>query len=144
MLPELGAAFEPHGRTATLADAYDIVPQVLFDHEAPLLSMRIGGKRFWREITAEYLIEEDIGWGLPRARVAWVVEETLRRVQGAAAELAENSGAVSGDTNGHTLTGVDRLVRFLTEVTSNLLRGDPAWAGRSIPPAIAITGVRGQ
>ena len=65
MLPGLSGAFEPRGRTATLADAYDIVPQVLFDHEASLLSMWIGGKRFWREITAEHLIEEGTRWGLP-------------------------------------------------------------------------------
>ena len=144
MLPELGAAFEPHGRTATLADAYDIVPQVLFDHEASLLSLRIGGKKFWREITAEHLIEEGTRWGLPRTRAAGVVEETLRRIQGAAAELAENSGAVSGEATAGTLAGVDRLVRFLTEVTSNLLRGDPAWAGHSTPPAIAISGAMGS
>jgi len=125
MLPELAEAFRaPAG--ARLADAYDIVPQVLFTRgESDPLAMRVGGEFAPGSVTVEHLVREAESWGMPRGRATSVVEDTLRGLVTAVEALGERHGVSAG------------LPAFLLEQTGNLLRGDRAWT-RPLPPAIAF------
>lgn len=150
MLPGLPAAFDLAGRTSVLADAYDLVPQVLFDHEVGALALRVADKYLWAEITAADLVSEGMRWGLPEATAARVVEETLARIQEAAEQLGKPQlhvgqewagvadGRGSGDNAEAAVRSGMRVRALLGEVTANLQRGDAAWTRRGLPPAIAI------
>lgn len=125
LLPDLGGAFETRGARATLADAYDVVPQTLFDPEPSPLSLRINGRSVLSDVTAADAVAEGSSWGLAPSRASEIVSSTLQRILGA----VEAQSAVDRPT--------ERTMQLLREQSENLLRGDRAWT-RAMPPAIAL------
>ncbi len=124
LLPSLADAFRP-AAAARLADAYDIVPQVLFSAERDPLALRVNGHQDSGAITAEDLIAEGRSWGVPRSRAAEVVSSTLESIRSAVENIGDRHSAPAS------------LPTFLIEQAENLLRGDRAWT-RPLPPAIAF------
>lgn len=122
LLPDLADAHDPHAGRICLADAYDLVPQVLFDAESAPLALRVNSRSLPSEITAEDLIAEGVSWGITRGRAEGVVVSSLRDIL-EASELPDGSAGVSA---------------LLQEQAGNLLRGDRAWT-RPLPPAIALS-----
>ena len=109
------------GWGARLADAYDIVPQSLFDPEQSPFAMRIHGEAQPNAITAEHFIAEACGWGLQREAAEQVVATTLGGIRDAIMTIEPG------------LVG-ERLPRYLLERVENLERGDRVWT-RPLPPA---------
>ena len=108
---------------ARLADAYDIVPQVLFTKgESDPLAMRVGGELAPGAITTAHLVREAKSWGMAHPRATSVVETTLAEIVTAVERLGERHGVSAS------------LPAFLLEQSHNLLRGDPACT-RPLPPA---------
>jgi serine/threonine-protein kinase HipA len=125
LLPELADAFRAPAEVR-LADAYDIVPQVLFTSGASdPLAMRVDGESAPGSITAEHLVREAERWGIPSGRAASVVDDTLRELVAAVEALGLRHGVSAS------------LPAFLLEQSGNLRRGDRAWT-RPLPPAIAF------
>lgn len=124
LLPSPEEAFDRSTGATHLADAYDVVPQALFEVDSSPLAMKIAGRSEAGAVTASDLVSEAVSWGMPEADATSGVTDTLTKLLAAlATEHAQ----------------VPRSVPlFLEEQASNLLRGDRAWT-RSIPPAIAIT-----
>lgn len=108
--------------SASLADAYDIVPQSLFNAEQSPYAMSIGGMSQPNEVTVAHLVGEAVNWGLPESDAERIVAATLRKIEQAVGCLE--------------LSGVeDRLPRYLLERVTNLQRGGRVWA-RALPPAL--------
>lgn len=128
MLPALSGATDPKTSRIRLADAYDLVPQSLFDVESTPLAMRVNSRSLAGEITAEDLTAEGVSWGISPARATETVDSALRGILTAVG--AQSSIPVS-----------PRVPEFLNEQTENLLRGDRAWT-RPLPPAIALSAPR--
>lgn len=125
LLPTLADAFGAPGE-ARLAEAYDIVPQVLFTRgESDPLAMAVNGEFAPGVITVGHLVREAERWGMPRSRATTVVEDALRSIAGAVLTLGQRHGVSAA------------LPVFLLEQTANLRRGDRAWT-RPLPPAIAL------
>lgn len=127
LLPDLADAFHARSGRTRLADAYDVVPQVLFDAEPSPLAMRINGRSLPGEITMADLVAEGASWGIALSRASEVVESTLRGITAAVARHPTDAA------------GSVRVASLLQERSENLLRGDRAWT-RSLPPAIALAG----
>ena len=125
LLPDLGAAFGADAERIRLADAYDLVPQVLFEADPPPLAMRINGRSLPGGITIADLVAEGVSWGLRESRASEIVESVLDEV------IAAVSARPAGDAVAR------RVSALLQEQSENLLRGDPAWT-RPLPPAIAL------
>lgn len=124
LLPSLEDAFRPPG-PARLADAYDIVPQVLFSADRDPLALRVNGHQDSGAITAEDIVAEGRSWGIPLSRTTDIVVSTLEGIRGAVESIGDRHDAPAS------------LPVFLVEQAENLLRGDRAWT-RSLPPAIAL------
>ncbi|MGO2746505.1 type II toxin-antitoxin system HipA family toxin [Microbacterium sp.] len=125
LLPDLRGAFETRGERATLADAYDVVPQTLFDPEFSPLSLRINGRSVLSDVTASDVVAEGSSWGIAPSRASEVVSSTLQSILRA----VETQPTVDRST--------ERTTQLLREQSENLLRGDRAWT-RALPPAIAL------
>lgn len=122
LLPPIPQAFEQ--TSVRLADAYDVVPQVLFETERSPLSMRVNGKSAADQVTSADLIAEATSWGIHPGRVSKLVDQTLRAILRVCEGLP-------------TTELTSRTAQLLHEQTENLLRGDRAWT-RNLPQALTL------
>lgn len=106
---------------ARLADAYDLVPQSFFAPEADPLAMRINGLSSLRRVTANDLVAEGMTWRLSESVCRRTVDSTLRNIANAL------------DTRAGAHDASPALVEFISEQTTNLLGGNPAWTRRLSP-----------
>ncbi len=124
LLPSLAEAFQTPS-VPRLADAYDLVPQVLFSAERDPLALWVNGHRDSGAVTALDLIAEGSSWGMSHARATEVVESALRDIRSAVGGIDDHHGAPPA------------VAALLIEQSDNLLRGDRAWT-RTLPPPLAL------
>ena len=126
---------------ATLADIYDVVPQLLFSAEAEPLAMRIAGSSDANGVTGEHLMAEATGWGMAPTRAEAVIAATCESIVEVLARIGDDEpgAAPAAGTRSVASTAHEsaRLRSYLRERAENLLRGDEAWT-RRLPPALAL------
>ncbi|MHB1235698.1 MAG: HipA domain-containing protein [Microbacteriaceae bacterium] len=83
----------PFAGPATLAPAYDVVPQTHQDNDHEM-ALAINGKYLHADICAADLVEEAVSWGLTGAKA--VVSETLQAVMGIAQSEVPLTGSYEG------------------------------------------------